>query len=417
VELEKFRRIVEDHLIPLFSGATLEEQFGESNSNRAAVRWRDIQSIEIKPQAQSDYCLVVRRNQPFAKTSSPFITEYRVIQAFVTVLNEIGGSLGQPYESDILATFARRVVAKSLCDCPAAEATLLAAIDHLDGLATRLYEGHPISAALGFESVQQVDGLLFSRLWDQDYCIVPTNGLDTMLVVNLSGEVVRYEALNVPAQPPDYVPHRLSPIAAWAQAQQGRIAVILNRMGEILVIRDGQLAYARRNGRWYFLTHEPVITQMRGCKSQAVRRAVYASCLDASFARTGACVGIMSSGDVYRLRDIVPKDEDHLGNPQSEKASFLRKVIGNQSFHNLDRRLRLELLTVDGATVVSYKGEILAVGAILQIPGGSSGGGRLAAAIALSKYGTGIKVSQDGSIRGYYRSGDPATAKPAFFIM
>jgi len=41
---------------------------------------------------------------------------------------------------------------------------------------------------------------------------------------------------------------------------------------------------------------------------------------------------------------------------------------------------------------------LLAVGAILKIPGGSSGGGRLAAAIELSKLGLGIKVSQDGGI-------------------
>ena len=44
-----------------------------------------------------------------------------------------------------------------------------------------------------------------------------------------------------------------------------------------------------------------------------------------------------------------------------------------------DRRLRQELAAIDGATVLSFEGDVLAVGAIVKIPGGSAGGGRLAA--------------------------------------
>ena len=38
------------------------------------------------------------------------------------------------------------------------------------------------------------------------------------------------------------------------------------------------------------------------------------------------------------------------------------------------------------------------------MPGGSSGGGRRAAAQALSTYGVGIKVSADGGIEGFKRA-------------
>ena len=51
--------------------------------------------------------------------------------------------------------------------------------------------------------------------------------------------------------------------------------------------------------------------------------------------------------------------------------------------------------------LIDYKGMILAVGAILHIEGGSTGGGRLAAAKGLAKLGLGIKVSQDGPIQGF----------------
>jgi hypothetical protein len=125
----------------------------------------------------------------------------------------------------------------------------------------------------------------------------------------------------------------------------------------------------------------------------------------------------MTSGDVGRLKDVAPKDGDHIQKRVSPKARLIRRIVGNSKFQQLDRRLRQELLAIDGATIIDHEGVVLAVGAILQIEGGSSGGGRLAAAIALSKYGTGIKVSQDGGIKGFYRCQNQATAKPAFFVM
>ena len=60
--------------------------------------------------------------------------------------------------------------------------------------------------------------------------------------------------------------------------------------------------------------------------------------------------------------------------------------------------MRQELLSIDGATVILDDGQILSAGAILQIPAGSSGGGRKAAAHVLAHYGLGVKVSNDGKI-------------------
>lgn len=192
---------------------------------------------------------------------------------------------------------------------------------------------------------------------------------------------------------------------------------MLNRTGEILVIQNGQLVFARRGGDWHFLTHEPVITQMKCPHNKEVRRAVYASCLDASFARTGACVGIMTSGNIRKLKAVAPEPGDHIQTGSSVKAQLIRDIIGRKTFQELDRRLRHELLAIDGATILNHQGEILTVGAILRIKGGSSGGGRLAAATELGKYGTGIKVSQDGGIIGFYRCKDQQTAVPAFVVM
>ena len=88
-------------------------------------------------------------------------------------------------------------------------------------------------------------------------------------------------------------------------------------------------------------------------------------------------------------------------------------MIAGRTFPELDRRFRLELLSIDGAVVIDHRGKVLAAGAILKIPGGSTGGGRLAAARVLASLGLGIKVSQDGSIVCLHGE----TAKPVFRLM
>ena len=412
---DKFRQLVEKHLLPLFSGATLEDGFEGSTPRKATVSSYDPCSFNIKPRKQDDYCVVLTRSQPFAVSTAAFVTERKVIQAFVEVLSEIESGIGTLLEHDLLSTFTRRVVVRSIITDKEHESVVLATIDQLDSWSTRLYEGQPISAAVGFVPGNPVGEVTLSEIWRDDYSAVLTNGFDTLLVSSYSEQVQGYEPLFIPAALPPYAPHRLAPIAEWTA--DDKMTLALNRTGEILVIRNKQLTFTRRGGRWHFLTHEPVITQMKCPQDQEVRKAVYASCLDASFARTGACIGIMTSGDVGRLKDVAPKDGDHIQKRVSPKARLIRRIVGNSKFQQLDRRLRQELLAIDGATIIDHEGVVLAVGAILQIEGGSSGGGRLAAAIALSKYGTGIKVSQDGGIKGFYRCQNQATAKPAFFVM
>jgi hypothetical protein len=140
---------------------------------------------------------------------------------------------------------------------------------------------------------------------------------------------------------------------------------------------------------------------------------VYETCLDASFARTGACIGIVSSSHIAEWQNTVVNEDDHVQLGESVKARTIRQMIRAKKFQALDRRLRQELVAIDGATVLSHEGTLLAVGAILRIPGGSTSGGRLAAAKRLSALGLGIKVSQDGGITGFR----PGRDEPAFQLM
>lgn len=404
------REIADAHLVPLFSGAEILAGATPSNVGQHRVAFHDPCTINFKILPEDTYRLSLRRSQMFDTDAGGRVTEKRVVEAFVSVACEIEPGLDTPYRADLLSTFQRRVVVRA-GGAPDAQDTLLTAIDQLSIWATRLYEGKPIAAAVGFVPDEQGCNVTLNEICQKDFSSVLSNGFDTMLTFDFAGRLLAHQSLSEPAQSPTFAPYRQGPVAAWAT--NGRIAFVLNRLSEILVFKDQKLIFARRSGEWHFLTHEPVLTQMGRPADRDVRQAVYESCLDASFARTGACVGVVTSGHIGKWKDIAPKADDHLDSIQSEKARALARMVDGQTFQQLNRRLRQELLAIDGATILNHKGVILAVGAILQIKGGSTGGGRLAAAQALSKLGVGIKVSQDGGIAGFHDGND----EPKFRVM
>ena len=71
------------------------------------------------------------------------------------------------------------------------------------------------------------------------------------------------------------------------------------------------------------------------------------------------------------------------------------------NFIELDRKLRAEFVSMDGATILDKHGDVISFGAIIQNDSGSYGGGRGAAAKKLSKFGLAIKISTDGYIEVY----------------
>lgn len=411
MDKEQLHKLAADFLQPLISGAQLQESSVTSSSRESLVALADPCTLHFKAKKSDPYRLVIRRSQPFEKISAGTVTEKDVVEAFVRVVNGMKNGLDSWYKADLRATFPRRVVAKALCNSTDEEEAMLTVIDQLSDWGGQQYEGKPIPAAIGFLPEKNQGAVSFRDVCCESFSAVISNGFDTLLTCNFKGQVIGHETLNPPDAVPEFAPYRMGAIAAWAT--DGKIALVLNRTSEILIFKDKQLRFVRRGGHWHFLTHAPVLTQMGRPDEHAVRQAVYETCLDASFARTGACIGVVISNHAQKWKTVAVCDNDHLKLEQSAKTKFLSPVVGEKKFQDLDRRLRQELVAVDGATLIDHTGTILAVGAILKIPGGSTGGGRLAAAKALSKLGLGIKVSQDGKITGYHDGKD----EPKFMVM
>jgi len=413
-----FRGLVEEHLLPLFSGAQIEDGFAGSTSRRATVRYTTICSMEIKPNKTDEWCLRVTRSQPFTQIQGGKVSEHSIASAFVAGLAAMPeGFENGAFAQDLMSRFGRRLAVTTSLPASAPQEAALEAVDRLDTWSARMYEGQPISAAVGFTAEVAPDDLSLRDAWTEDFGAVLTNAFDTMVIADYQGRIAGYEVLPPATNGLMYAPHRLAAVADWTNGAPGRVAFVLNRADEILVFRQGELVFARRGGRWFFISPEAIITQMGGPNDVDLRRAVYASCLDASFSRTGACIGVLSANHENKLNLVAPKPEDHIAPPVSPKAKMLTRAIQGQKFSELDRRLRQEIMAIDGATILDHNGFLVAAGAILRVPGGSTGGGRRAAAVALSQYGIGIKVSADGGIEGFRRPTDGSLERMTFRLM
>ena len=336
------------------------------------------------------------------------------------------------------------------------ETILLAhALRALEEWSERTYEGQkvPFGIIIDFEdkdeSTDKQDYLSFLK---SKYSASFTDGVFSAILLNSKGQIVEHIALptiekkhNMTDKKYHNKQFSLTPtrFANFSKLCNGRrIGIISLSNGDILIIKKTEMVYAKREGRWsaygYFPFFRPCMDnvfsfELKGKNksnktfTEKVSKTIYQSILDASFSHSGACISIADFkrhandlSDVLHncliLEDIDSSQEfiDKVGKSKYEamraKQAIIRQLTHycckdeykrtTELFGNLSNKLRVELLSMDGAVVIDRHGSIRAVGAILQIRPGSEEGGRLAAARELSKYGVAFKVSEDGGITG-----------------
>lgn len=219
------------------------------------------------------------------------------------------------------------------------------------------------------------------------------------------------------------------------------VGIFLLVNGDIILSKNREIKFVKRNLKWLNFSYNSfknvltVFTRNNDISDDLIE-SIYASTLDVSFAHTGGIISIVKD-----INLIIDGDEpvlsecDHLNNGISSKnveehfksrnkkymeegkkylvvnkeeiekrllrRTLLTSLIGGSSFIDLDRKLKCDLISLDGACILNEKGEICSVGAIIKNDSGSSGGGRGAASKKLSRYGMAIKISTDGYIELY----------------
>ncbi|MBQ6979193.1 MAG: hypothetical protein IJQ07_00950 [Clostridia bacterium] len=291
-------------------------------------------------------------------------------------------------------------------------------IQRLYDWAQKTYEGNHMSFSFLIDSSNKLIGTTnYVKFLKNDHSAVFTDAISSGIKLDSNGNIIEYFSTahkHSDDKHTAWAPYEFIDFASLCDS--GWIGVIMQNNGDILIFKKRSLVFAKRNGKWAYLnsftiqtTVEKFYERQSDDSSKKFADEVHSSVLDTSFAHTGGCIAIIKKeycNDVLKTHFL--KDALTAVDPKNEKKAIVQRLINAGSlneaepyFQHLDRKLRLELLSLDGATVLDSSGKILCVGAIVRIDGGSDGGGRLAATKELAKYGLAIKISEDGGIQGF----------------
>ncbi len=369
--------------------------------------------ISLLPQAQRQNSLT-RRDTPqtthirlprgtqvlrLHRASLPYSTvEMQVQQSYAEALEDLN-LVPRVFATTAGADVLPRIVAtRCAASKPERALDLERLIRAVTDQATKTYEGEKVSVNVCVDLADGgTSGIPIESFFEEPWAAVLGSSLTTAVLANGRGEVVGSTDLQaLLGSPPSadlLAPERLLHLAEWTRPAD-RVALAATRSGEMYVLVGGECAFVLRSARWRGIPVEAVSSTSwftpTGPMPTATKQAVLRSLIDASAAHHGACLGIVRPGNQARVTRLVA-DADRW-RPGTARYDLFK----SSSFLTLGRRQRLELLSMDGATLITTHGEILAAGAIVRVRSGSTGGGRTAAARALAPLGVGIKVSQDG---------------------
>jgi hypothetical protein len=228
--------------------------------------------------------------------------------------------------------------------------------------------------------------------------------LDLIDIERWGNQACRNQMLQVPCAKA-YESH------ARATLQHGHICAVLSPSREIKVFAEGAELFTFRGARWHLLDLQAKYRQWAeavGEDALAIR--IFQAALDLADAREGALFVVARDAQTAVSQLVVPADR--LDSSQSS-ASYskgpsrrdLLHLLEGRSATDLDPTVFEALASLDGAIVMDRHGRLLAAGAILRHPpaegseqDGEVEGARTTAALAASRFGPVLKVSEDGVI-------------------
>lgn len=436
MEKEKFYFVVRKLILPLLTGSQLVGE-EESNAREAEVALGKQNSLLIKPCKTAEYRLVIKRGRAY----QPF--EINLLKNILKEINDVSNfeGLDPSYEMGLL----EKAIEKAVCDSVASSAssTMLGLVGALSNWSARTYEGKKINFGiiLNITDNNEVGPLHYSDMLSSDFFALLSDGKHSFVEFNKDGYLTGYVSLAKVRNYSSIAPYEFNYVARYCGEK--KVGIALTENGDLLIFKNHTLMYAKRRGKWNVYSHEEIIQLLSYRTSHSlkeIRRAIYLSAIDCSFNYSGGIIVYlkrdMAEGALAHIdpRDILseryyeikkrieleeseklynlssaertrsfylPDYEEFMVKNLCYKSECLKQIIDGRKFHEIDRKLREEIIAMDGATIIDFDGTIIAAGAILKIEAGSLGGGRLAAAKDLAKYGVSLKISQDGVIQGF----------------
>lgn len=320
-------------------------------------------------------------------------------------------------------------------------ATLHTLICRLIDWSSRTYEGKkvPFGIAIDFNENADDKAADYLHFLENDNSAVFTDGIFSGILLDRKGKVLsfltneRKEPFTAEQSREIFVPLQFVEIAKFCR--KSVIGVIALANGELIIIKNQSICFAKRGSKWIAFDWSRVYVKLRPyfllCHNNNEEeienklKKLYSTLLDVSFAHTGGCISLVVPNEEANISNII-KDRidlyaigsplDDISKESQEKIEILTYLLTYpkskiRSFFEIEKSLRKEILSLDGATVVSMNGDFYCAGSIVSVPSDSSGGGRTAATKKLANYGVGIKISEDGYIEAYGKNIDSQTPR------
>lgn len=308
---------------------------------------------------------------------------------------------------------------------------IAAAIDVLRVAALSSYENRPISTGAVLLDSDD-DPCLHRRVpesavaYTQALTGVKTfyrlcDGMRTAVLVNRSGQLIdivdieRWSSevsagrtLRVPCAA-TFRPHALSTL------ESGHVCAVLGPTHEIKVFADGAQVFAFRGAGWHLLDLDAKFRLWaRAVGNAPLAERLFQVALDLSDAREGALFVVLRN-PLNAMAELLAPTDVIMDNPVRQPDGGLSRrdfsyLLSSRNVVTLDESVLAGFASMDGATVCDRDGHLIAVGAILRHPASPTGarhvaeGARATAALAASRFGPVLKVSEDGGIVCYDRA-------------
>jgi hypothetical protein len=244
------------------------------------------------------------------------------------------------------------------------------------------------------------------------------DGLQTLALVDGEGllvELVDVErwieptvdlALPVPS-PARYRAHSRATLCG------GHVCLVLTPNGEIKIFARGAQVFNFLDGHWRLTeAREKYETWRRAIGDAAVGERLFTAALDLAEGRRGALFVVLddaaSAEQLVSSADLLTAgDQDPVGEESKRRFHYL---LGHKRLLEVAPAVLESVARIDGAIVLDAAGHLLAFGSILRDPGAAESalmvaeGGRTTAALAASRFGNVLMVSEDGVV-SFFRAG------------
>ena len=337
----------------------------------------------------------------------------RILQSFpdVSQYKKTGASrylpTNFPYEVQKKSLY-RNLVQEGLCQWLAGDIknnSIRELFDELETWSVKTYEGKKVTMGfvinLDATSTFGVGNQKWLHFMHDDASAMLTDCIHSVIELDVKCNFISYHSLSengqIEACKLDHnAPLRFLPI--MQKYVDGKVnGVFLLGNGDIVLAKNQKVRFVKRNLRWLNMSYSTFENALEKFvrknkdegsegKIEELIKSIFASVLDVSFSHAGGIIAVVGKTwpDTDNNSILAPCDdllnvsydmEAMAEDIRTLKRAVILEMVENKTFQEMDRKLRSELLGLDGACILNCEGKVHSFGAIIQNDSGAIGGG------------------------------------------